>query len=179
MARTAATAEDWGTGFVENGDPGDEGELVLRRDCEVIIKDDRPGTLAVLIRNVARKEPATEGYSESRVYNNVTTAKKYLADIQEGIHRCPAQHEGQARYEGIREAANPPVSGFDTVVSEVGRKTVGIDGEKLNQAYLAMTGRKKEAVLQVTVFGPAEAEAELSRLAAHALQRMEQRLPAQ
>ncbi|MCX4513276.1 hypothetical protein OHA27_23750 [Streptomyces sp. NBC_01619] len=180
VARVSATAKDWGAGFIEDDDPpSDAGEVRVREDCSHYLKADRPGTLAVLVRFVARKEPAREAFSEVRLYDNVATAEKYMDDWEEAVHRCPTQTDGKERFEDIREAYSPQLSGFDEVLLEEGRRIAGDDGEKLDEVFVGMVGRRGEFIVQASVFGPAGHATELRTLVVGAMQRMQRRVAEQ
>lgn len=175
VTNVAATATDWGPGFDDLGDRYDTGELLAQKDCELTARGNRPGTLVGLQRVAKSDEGTLFAMSDARAFKNAATAEAYMKDIEDTLHRCPVQRTPKARYEDVREGAAPHVSGLDHVISEEGRATLE-DGQNTNYSYVALTGRKGEVVLYAAVEGPPESKAELPRLAAEALERMNERL---
>ncbi|MER5219019.1 hypothetical protein [Streptomyces flaveus] len=176
--RVALTPEDWGSGFSapsEGYEYSPVGELTVLENCQLVDKSDRPGTLASLNRSVVTSDAEVGGYSEVRVYADTATAETYMADVNEAIHRCASQRYDGSRFDGIREAAPPPLTGFDELVAEEGRQTMS-DGTKVDLHFTVLTGRTGEIVLEAHAYGSKEALPETRKRAGDALALMQKRL---
>ncbi|MGW7367702.1 hypothetical protein ACWGI8_30840 [Streptomyces sp. NPDC054841] len=179
--QVALAPADWAPGFVQN-DPYETDptpEALVLPTCEYTTRPNRVGTLAALTRSVFQTSSAIIGTSEVRVYTDEATAKKYLADARDEIHRCPNQHQGKQRWDSVREAGPPKVAGFDEQVAEEGRQIVADDGTKVNNLYVIQTGREGDTVLSASVIGDVKQEAQVRKYATDALKKMQERLKTQ
>ncbi|MFF3320949.1 hypothetical protein [Streptomyces sp. NPDC002889] len=180
-ARVALTTTDWGPGFVESDryETSPVPESVVLETCEWSTRASRAGTLASISRTVYNEEFTLSATSEVRVYADEAAAEQYVADAREAIHRCPDQHQGNARWTGVREAAPPKVPGFEELVSEEGKQVVADDGTKTNFVYVLLTGRANERVLTASASGDAKQTDRIREQAADGLRTMRQRLTQQ
>ncbi|MEE1755397.1 hypothetical protein [Streptomyces sp. SP18CS02] len=177
-AAVAARSADWGAGFTDGDESYDTGELVPQQDCKVVLKADRPGTV-VSFNRTALKGDAMGGYSEVWVFEDEDKAKTFVDDFEDGIHRCPAQTYGEARYGSIREGATGQLTGFEEVVAEQGVLLVDDYGTKMNQPYSTITGWSGEVVLLTYLLGPTGKEKDVHAIALSTLQKMQKRLAEQ
>ncbi|MFE0095917.1 hypothetical protein [Streptomyces sp. NPDC059015] len=179
--RVALAPPDWGSGFTQHKpyevDPAPES--LVRENCEFASRPSRIGTLASLQRHVTEASSGIAGTSEVKVFIDEATAKQYLADARDNIHRCPDQFRGKERWNSVREASPPQLSGFDELVSEEGRQVVSAGGAKVNDRYVIATGRDGRNILSAYVVGKADLEAQIRRYAADSLLKMQQRLEQQ
>ncbi|MFF7716924.1 hypothetical protein [Streptomyces sp. NPDC007988] len=179
--RVALAPPDWGPGFAQHKpyevDPAPES--LVRENCEFASRPSRIGTLASLQRNVTEASSGIAGTSEVKVFADEATAKQYLADARDNIHRCPDQFRGKERWNAVREASPPQLPGFDELVSEEGRQVVSANGAKVNDLYVIATGRDGRNILSAYVVGKADLNAQLQRYATDSLRKMHERLEQQ
>ncbi|MFD8194899.1 hypothetical protein [Streptomyces wuyuanensis] len=179
--RVALAPPDWGSGFTQHKpyevDPAPES--LVRENCEFASRPSRIGTLASLQRNVTETASGIAGTSEVKVFADEATAKQYLADARDNIHRCPDQFRGKERWNGVREATPPQLPGFDELVAEEGRQVVSANGAKVNDLYVIATGRDGRNILSAYVVGKADLDAQIQKYATDSLQKMRQRLEQQ
>ncbi|MFJ6945599.1 hypothetical protein ACISU4_13305 [Streptomyces wuyuanensis] len=179
--RVALAPPDWGSGFAQHKpyevDPAPES--LVRENCEFASRPSRIGTLASLQRNVTETASGIAGTSEVKVFTDEATAKQYLADARDNIHRCPDQFRGKERWNGVREASPPQLPGFDELVSEEGRQVVSANGAKVNDLYVIATGRDGRNILSAYVVGKADLDAQIQKYATDSLRKMHQRLEQQ
>ncbi|MEU3301985.1 hypothetical protein ABZ729_19435 [Streptomyces sp. NPDC006678] len=176
--RVALAPPDWGAGFTQHDpyevDPAPES--LVREDCEFASRPSRAGTLSSLQRNVYQTSSGIAGTSEVKVFVDEATAKRYLADARDNIHRCPEQHRAKERWNGVREATPPQVTGFDELVSEEGHQVVTANGGKVDDLYVIATGRDGKSVLSAYVVGSSKLDPQIHKYASDSLQKMQQRL---
>ncbi|MEE1755212.1 hypothetical protein [Streptomyces sp. SP18CS02] len=179
VARVAAGPEEWGAGFAAGDESYELGEEALREDCQIISRADRPGTLVSYRRLVSKAQPVMEGHSEVRVFKDAATARAFVADAEDAVHRCATQRSGAERYGNIREGVTEQLTGFDEVVAEIGASLIDTYGKKTDERYTRVTGLMGDTVLAVQMFGPADMATDNNALTTATIQRMQKRLQAE
>lgn len=171
------STQDWGPGFIPanpyEADPATES--AIRDDCEVYEKAARAGTLAAIQRTSSNQQDGLDVFSQVGVYAADGTAKGFVADVRDVLHRCPNQHAGKARWDNVHEAVAPQLSGFDEIVSDEGRLATYDDGTAADEPYVLLTGRSGKVVLTAFVGGPRDKQAVARKKATDALTLMRSR----
>jgi hypothetical protein len=110
------------------------------------------------------------------VFADEDTAKQYVADMRDGIDRCPEQHRGRERWVEVRTPRAPRVPGFDQLLLEQGRQVSAEDGTRADRVYVLLTARADANVLTSSAGGPADDLTEIREQAVRGLRKMRQRL---
>lgn len=180
--RVALTPEDWAPGY-KRSDPYEQdpaSEYEVSEECEGFTRANRSGTLAAVSRSVTDPKAAITlvGITDVRIFADVRTAEVYMADAQATTRRCPVQRSDKTRWSGVRQAAEPAVTGFDEVMAEEGTQTADAEGKKTDYPYVAYIGRSGDTVVSVLAYESRDRVKSLAPRATAAFQKLQRRLVA-
>ncbi|MGW1372931.1 hypothetical protein ACWD6P_01455 [Streptomyces sp. NPDC002446] len=149
--RVTLAPGDWGSTFVRDS-PYENTDLswsAIDQNCK-IVADSLKGALDNLGRSVKESNGTAYAASSLITYKGADLAQRGISRQREPLQRCPTQSQagGEERYDHVHEVAVPALKGFDDVVAEEGHLGVNSDGQKTDEYYALLTGRKGQFVLQ-------------------------------
>ncbi|UZJ31977.1 hypothetical protein [Streptomyces endophytica] len=152
VKRVTLKPADWGSGYVADS-PYENSDLtqnVVDQNCNWSIQPIKDA-FATLTRWSKTSGKTVSAVSWTTVYKAPEPAQYSASEQREALQRCPTQSSGKSRIEGIHEIKIPGLNGFDEVVAEEGHQVSDENGNKIDDYYTYLTGRKGKFVLHTEV----------------------------
>ncbi|MEU9502057.1 hypothetical protein [Streptomyces sp. NPDC048196] len=152
IKRVTLKPADWGNGYVADTpyENSDLTENTVDQNCNWASEPIK-NAFATLTRWSKTSGKTVSAVSWTTVYKTPESAQYSVSDQREALQRCPTQSSGKSRIEGVHEIKIPGLNGFDEVVAEEGHQVSDENGNKVDDYYTYLTGRKGKFLLHTDV----------------------------
>ncbi|MEU1402069.1 hypothetical protein ABZ471_06815 [Streptomyces sp. NPDC005728] len=145
---------DWGLGYVRSTpyESDKVTEAVADDDCSLVGRPPEKA-LAALLRNAQKSDQSVVGTSMIIVHRDDDTAASDIARFRSDARRCQTETDSASsqRWEDVREVDVSSLKGFDELAAEEGHQVVDENGQKVDNYYTQVTGRKGQVLMQTSV----------------------------